>query len=95
MYYESKINTSINTFKMLIFYFFKASGSTFFHLHQRLLMSFMSFKEAAFSLRHLGKSVFHVEGNLDLGALEIILRTLASEMTFRVSVITCSAEEYQ
>ena len=54
--------------KMLIFHSFKASGSTFSCLHQRLLKSF---KEAAISLRHLGKSI--LEGNLYLGPLEIIL----------------------
>ena len=35
---------SINNYKMLIFHSFKASGSTFSHLHQILLKSF---KEAA------------------------------------------------
>ena len=39
--------------KMLIFHSFKASGLTFSYLHQRLLKSF---KEAAISLRHFGKS---------------------------------------
>ena len=53
---------------MLIFRSFKASGSTFSHLHQRLLKSF---KEAAISLRHLGKSIL-LEGNLYLGPLERI-----------------------
>ena len=66
---------------MLIFHSFKASVSTFSRLHQRLLKSF---KEAAISLRHLGKSI--LEGNLYLGPLEIILRTLASGMTFRLPV---------
>ena len=47
---------------MLIFHSFKASGSTFSRLHQRLLKSF---KEAAISLRHLEKSI--LEGNLYLG----------------------------
>ena len=61
--------------KMLIFHSFKASGSTFSHLHQRLPNSF---KEAAISLRHLGKSI--IEGNIYLGPLEMILRTLASGM---------------
>ena len=51
--------------KMLIFNSFKASGSTFSCLQQRLLKSF---KEAAMSLRHLGKSI--LEGNLYLGPLE-------------------------
>ena len=46
---------------MLIFHPFKASGSTFSRLHQRLLKSF---KEAAISLRHLEKSI--LEGNLYL-----------------------------
>ena len=45
--------------KMLIFHSIKESGSTFSHLHQRLLKSC---KEAAISLRHLGKSM--LEGNL-------------------------------
>ena len=67
---------------MLIFHSFKASGSTFSRLHQRLLKSF---KEAAISLRHLEKSI--LEGNLYLGPLEMILRTLASGMTFRLPVI--------
>ena len=64
---------------MSVFNSFKASGSTFSRLHQRLLHSF---KEAAISLRHSGKSI--LEGNLYLGPLEIILRTLASGMTFRL-----------
>ena len=66
---------------MLIFHSFKASGSTFSHLHHRLLKSF---KEAAISLRHLEKSI--LEGNLYLGPLEMILRTLASGMTLRLPV---------
>ena len=73
---------------MLIFHSFKAPGSTFSRLHQRLLKSF---KEAAISLRHLGKSI--LEGNLYLRPLEIILQTLASRMTFRLHVITCPAGE--
>ena len=78
MYYESKneIRVSI-TLKMFIFHSFTASGSTFSCLHQRLLKSF---KEAAICLRHLEKSI--LEGNLHLGPLEIILRTLASGRTF-------------
>ena len=44
---------------MLVFHPFKAPGSTFSSLHQRLLKSF---KEAAISLQHLGKSI--LEGNL-------------------------------
>ena len=76
--------------KMLIFHSFKASGSTFSHLHQQLLNLF---KEAAISLPHLEKSIF--EGNLSLGPLEIILRTLASGMTFRLPVITCPAGGYK
>ena len=63
--------------KMLIFHSLKASGSTCSRLHRRLLKSF---KEAAISLRHLGKSI--VEANLYLGPLEVTLRTLASGMTF-------------
>ena len=74
---------------MFIFHSFKASRSTFSRLHQRLLKSF---KEAAISLRHLGKSI--LEGNLYLGPLEIILRTLAPGMTYRLPVITCPAEGY-
>ena len=68
---------------MLIFHSFKASGSTFSRLPQRLLKSF---KETAISLWHLRKSI--LEGNLYLGPLEIILRTLASGMTLRLPVIT-------
>ena len=75
---------------MLNFHSFKASGPTCSHLHQRLLKSF---KEAAISLRHLGKSI--LDGNLYLGRLEIILRTLASGMTFRLPVITCPSERYK
>ena len=67
---------------MLVFHFFKASGSTFSCLQQRLLKSF---KEAGISLRHLGKSI--LEGNLYLGPLEIILRTVGPRMTFRLPVI--------
>ena len=54
--------------KIFIFHSFNVSGSTFSRLHQRLLKSF---KEAALSLRHLGKSI--LEGNQYLGPLEIIL----------------------
>ena len=75
---------------MLIFHSFNASGSTLSRWHQQLLKSF---KEAAFSLRHLGKLI--LEGNLYLGPLKIILRTLASGMTFRLPVITCPAEGYK
>ena len=46
-----------------------------------------SFKEAVISLRHLGKSTL-LEENLYLGPIEIILRTLASGMTFKLPVIT-------
>ena len=62
-----KLNMSINNIKklMLILYSFKAKGSTFSHLHQRLLKSF---KEATISLRHVGKSI--LEGNLYFGPLE-------------------------
>ena len=76
---------------MSIFHSFKASGSTFSRLHQRLLKSF---KEAAISLRHLGKSILEVY-LYNLGPLEIILRTLASGMTCRLPVITCPAEGYK
>ena len=75
---------------MLVFHSFKASGSTFSRLNQRLLNLF---KEAAISLRHLEKPI--LEGNLYLGPLEIILRTLASGMTFKLPVITCPAEGYK
>ena len=75
---------------MLIFNSFKTPGSTFSCLHQRLLKSF---KEAAISLRHLGKSI--LGGNLYLGPLEIILGNLAAGMTFRLPVITCPAEGYK
>ena len=74
---------------MLIFHSFKASGSTFSRLHQQLQKSF---KEAAISLRHLGKPI--LEEILYFGPLEIILRTLASGMAFRLPVITCPAEGY-
>ena len=50
---------------MIIFHSFEATGSTFSGLHQRLLKSF---KKAAISLRHLGKSI--LEGNLYLGPLK-------------------------
>ena len=75
---------------MLIFHSIKASVSTFSRLHQRLLKSF---KETAISLRYLEKSI--LEGNLYLRPLEMILRTLASGMTFRLPVITCLAEGYK
>ena len=83
-------NTSINNFKNVNPHSFKASGLTFFRLHQRLLKPS---KEAAISIRHLGKSI--LEGNLYFGPLEIILRTLASGMTLRLPVITCPAEGYK
>ena len=75
---------------MLIFHSFKASDLVFSRLHQRLLNSF---KEAAISLQHLGKTI--LEGDLYLGPLEIILGTQASGMTYRLPVITCPAEGYK
>ena len=75
---------------MIIFHSSKASGSTFSGLHQRLLKSF---KEAAISQLHL--KILILEGNLYLGPLEIILRTLTSGMTFSLPVITCPAEQYK
>ena len=75
---------------MLILHYFKASGSTFSRLHQRLQKSF---NEPTISLRHFGKSI--LEGNLYLGPLEIIFRTLESGMTFRLLVITCLAGGYE
>ena len=36
-----------------------------------------------------------LEGNLYLGPLEMILRTLASGMALRLPVITCPAEGYK
>ena len=67
--------------KMLLFHSFKASGSTFSHLHQQLLKSC---NEAVVSLRHLGKSI--LEGNLYLGPIEIILRALESGIYSIVSL---------
>ena len=67
--------------KMLLFHSFKALGSTFSHLHQRLLKSF---NEAVVSLRHLGKSI--LEGNLYVGPIEVILRALASGIYSIVSL---------
>ena len=55
--------------EMLICHSFKASGSIFSCLNQKLLKSF---KEATISLRHLGKSI--LGENLYLGPLEIIFR---------------------
>ena len=69
---------------MLIFHSFKASGSTFSRLHQRLLKSF---KEVA--------NEINIRGKLILGPLQILLRTLASGMTFRLPVITCPAGGYK
>ena len=74
---------SINNFKNVNLPFFQGIRFNIFpFLHQRLLKSF---KEAAISLRHLEKSM--LEGNLYLGPLEMILRTLASGMTLRLPVI--------
>ena len=75
---------------MVIFHSFNVSGSTFSRLHQRLPKSF---KEAAISLRHLGKSI--LEGNQYLGPLKITLLTLSSGMTFSVPVITFPAGGYK
>ena len=74
---------------MLIFHSFKASGSTFSRLHQRLLKSFND-SDLSTTFR---ESI--LEGDLYLGPLEIKLRTLASGMTFRLPVITCPAEGYK
>ena len=85
-----KGNTSINNFKNVNLPFLQGIRFNISRLHQRLLKSF---KEAVISLGHLEKSI--LEGNPYLGPLEIILRTLASGMTFRLPVITCHAEGYK
>ena len=56
-----KLNRSINNFKKVTFSIISS------HKVQHLLKSF---KEAAISLRHLGKSI--LEENIYLGPLEII-----------------------
>ena len=76
--------------QMLIFHSFKESHSTFSCLQQRLLKLF---KEATISLQYLMKAI--LEGNLYLGPLEVILRTLTQGMTFRLPVITCPAKGYK
>ena len=68
---------------MLNFQFFKALGSTYSRLHQRLPKSF---KAAAISSRHILKSIR--DGNLYWGPLQIIEATLESEMIFKFPVIT-------
>ena len=73
---------SINNFKNVSLPFLQGTRFKFSRLQQRLLKSF---KEAAISLRHLGKSI--LEGNLYLGPLEIILRTVGPRMTLRLPVI--------
>ena len=67
---------------LLNFQFFKAPGSTYSRVHQRLSKSF---KVAAISSRHFLKSMR--DGNLYLGPLEIIERILESEMMFKFPVI--------
>ena len=57
MYYESKMKYEYIILKMLIDHSFKASGSTFSCLHQRLLKTL---KELVISLRHLGKSILEI-----------------------------------
>ena len=64
MYYESKI-TSINNFKSVDFPFLQDIRFNIFSFTPTI-----TFKEAAISLQHLGKSIS--EGNLCLGPLEII-----------------------
>ena len=62
---------------MLNFQFFKAIGSTYSRLHQRLPKPF---KAAAISSRHVLKLMR--DGNLYLGPLQIIARIIESEMIF-------------
>ena len=75
-----KWNTSINNFKNV-------------NLPILQGIRFNIFPFATISLRHLEKSI--LVGNLYLGPLEMILRTLASGMTFRLPVISCPAEGYK
>ena len=77
-----KWNTSISNFKNVYRPFLQGIRLNVSSFTPRLLKSF---KGAAI----LGKSI--LEGNQYLGPLEIILRTLASGMTFRLPVITCAA----
>ena len=52
-----------------------------------------SLNQSAISLQHLGKPM--LEGNLYLGSLEIILRTLESGMALILPMITCPAGRYK
>ena len=79
MYCESKINKSINNFKNVNLPLLRGIRFNIFPFAQ--------------PIRHLGISI--LDGNLYLGPLEIILRTLASGMAFRLPVITCPAEGYK
>ena len=69
--------------KILNFHSFKALGSTYYRLHQRLPKSF---RAAAISSRHFLKSMR--DGNLYFGPFEIIERILELEMIFKFPVIT-------
>ena len=62
---KSEIRVSM-VLKMLVFSSFKASGSAFSRLHQRLLKSF---NKTEISLRHLGKTI--LERNLYTGYTQI------------------------
>ena len=75
-----KLSTSINNFKHVNLPLLQGTRFNISRLPQRLLKSF---KDAEISLRHSGTSI--VDGNLYLGHLRIILRTLASGMTFRLA----------
>ena len=68
---------------MLKFQFFKALGSTYSRLHQRLPKSF---KAAAISSQHVLKSMR--DGNLYLRPLQITKDILESEMIFKFPAIT-------
>ena len=85
-----KRNTSINNFKNVNLPFLQDIRFNIFPFAPTIIKSL---KEAAISLRHLGKSI--LEGNIYLGPLEKILRTLTSGMTFRLPVFTFPAEGYK
>ena len=73
---------------VLNFQSFKALGSTYSHLHQRLPKSF---KAAAITSRNVLKLMRG--GHLYLGPLQIIERNLELEMILKFPVITCPAVE--
>ena len=89
MYYESKMKYEYQYFKNVNLPFLQGIRLNIFPFAPTFTKVIQRSSDLSATFREI-----ILEGNLYLGPLEIILRTLASGMTYRLPVITCPAEGY-